>query len=164
MKRQKKSYENPQKPWDKKRLEEERQVMQDYGLKNKMEIWRTESILRKFRQRARSLVAEKDKDKEKILLEKLHKLGLITQNAKIEDILVLATENLLDRRLQTIVMRKGFANTMKQARQFITHGHIIVDGRRAKSPGTVVNIHDEGKIAFHDKSKDIKDWIIKVKQ
>lgn len=162
MKRQRKSYEKPLKPWDKERLEQERKILQEYGLKNKMELLRGESILRKFRQRARDLAAQKDKDKEKVLLEKLHKMGLLTQDAALDNVLTLTVENLLERRLQTIVLRKGFAQTAKQARQFITHGHIIVDGRKAKSPGMVVTIHDEPKIAFREKST-VKDWVIKVK-
>jgi small subunit ribosomal protein S4 len=41
----------------------------------------------------------------------------------------------LERRLDTIVYRLGFANSRSQARQLITHGHILVEGRKVDVPG-----------------------------
>lgn len=157
MKKQKKKFESPLKPWSKERIEKERELLFKYGLRRKHEIWRAESILRNFRQRARILTAKKNKAEEQILIKKLNDLGLISKNAKVEDILALTNENLLDRRLQTIVHKKGLANTLKQARQFIVHGHIAVDGRRMKWPSTIIHAEDENKISFYPKSK-LKGW------
>ena len=50
-------YERPKKLWDKTRLEEEKKLKTEYGLKNKHELWRIETILRKKRQNARKLLA-----------------------------------------------------------------------------------------------------------
>jgi len=153
MKKQKKKFEKPLRPWDKTRIEEERKILQNYGLRRKREIWRAESILRNYRRLARNLAAKRDKEKEKILLDKLFKMGLIKKDANLDDILALTIENILERRLQTLVFKKGLANTPIQARQFIVHGHVAVDGRRSKWPSMIVLISKEKKISFYDKSK-----------
>src|SRR3989440_10649240 len=41
---------------------------------------------------------------------------------------------LLETRLDTLVLRLGFAQTMRQARQLVTHGHLELDGRRVDLP------------------------------
>ena len=41
---------------------------------------------------------------------------------------------LLERRLDNVVYRLGLAGTRRQARQFVSHGHVEVDGRRATIP------------------------------
>lgn len=153
MLRQKRSHQLPLKPWSKERLESEKKLKQDFGLNRKREIWRAEAILRSWQVRARDLRALKNQEKEKILLDKLVKLGLLRQGAGLEDVLQLKVENLLERRLQTIAVRKGFARTLKQSRQFIVHGHLTVDGRKAKWPSTILASSDEAKLAFHPRSK-----------
>ncbi|OYD14561.1 30S ribosomal protein S4 [candidate division WOR-3 bacterium JGI_Cruoil_03_51_56] len=45
---------------------------------------------------------------------------------------------LLERRLDNVVFRLGFANSRPQARQFVRHGHIAVDGRRVNIPSYLV--------------------------
>ncbi len=40
MKKQRKKYEVPKRPWDKERIEKEKKLKKDYGLKRKKEIWR----------------------------------------------------------------------------------------------------------------------------
>lgn len=151
MKRQQKKYEKPLRPWDKTRLETEKKLKKDYGLRRKKEIFRAESILRNYRRIARSLAAKRDKDKEKILLDKLIKMGLITPNASLDNILALGIENILERRLQSLVFRKGLAHSVKQSRQFIIHGHIAVDGKRIRWPSMIVPLSDETKISFYGK-------------
>ncbi len=153
MKKQIRKFERPLRPWDRTRLESEKKIRQDYGLRRKQEIWRAEAILRNFRRLARELRAEKSKDKENILLGKLQKLGLINTNANLDDVLGLSIQNILDRRLQTIVYKKGLANSPRQARQFIVHGHIVLDGRRTRFPSTLITKDVEEKIKFHDKSR-----------
>ncbi len=146
MKRQRKKYETPTRPWDKERIEREKELVRKYGLKKKREIWRVEAELRKFRRLARVLAAKKDKEKEKILIQKLIKLGLLAENASMDDVLELTVENLLDRRLQTIVVKKGFANTLRQARQFIVHGKIKIGQRKITFPSYIVPKNEEDKI------------------
>jgi small subunit ribosomal protein S4 len=153
MKKQKKKFEKPLRPWDKTRIEEERKIIQNYGLRRKREIWKTESILRNYRRIARNLAAKRDKEKEKILLDKLFKMGLISKDANLDDVLALTIKKLLDRRLQTLVFKKGLASTPKQARHFIVHGHIALDERRVKWPSVIVPIAEENKISLYEKSK-----------
>ena len=153
MKKSRKKFEKPLRPWDKTRLGEERKISQDYGLRRKKEIWRIESILRNYRRIARQLAASGNKENEKILLEKVFKMGLINKGDGLDDVLALTTENLLERRLQTLVFKKGLATTPKQARQFIVHGHVAVDGRKVRWPSMIVPLAEESKISLYDKSK-----------
>ena len=54
----------------------------------------------------------------------------------------------LERRLDNVIYRLGFATTRAQARQFVSHGHVFVDGRRVTipsfrvKPGQVIGLHD----------------------
>lgn len=162
MKKQRKQYSRPRKPWDKERIEKEKKILRDFGLRRKREIWRAEEILRDFRRRARELAASKDEEDKKILLNKINQLGLISKDAGLDDILGLSIENILDRRLQTIVFKKGLVNTLKQARQFIVHGHIAVDGSRTRWPSQLIAINEENKINFYGKSK-VKQWMQEIR-
>jgi len=153
MKKQKKKFEKPLRPWDKTRIEEERKIIQNYGLRRKREIWKAESILRNYRRIARNLAAKIDKEKEKILLDKLFRIGLISRDANLDDVLALTIEKLLERRLQTLVFKKGLVSTLKQARQFIVHGHVTVDGRIVKWPSMIISILEENKINLYEKNK-----------
>jgi len=152
MKKIKKKFKKPRAPWDKERMDKEDQLMKIFGLRRKREIWKAESILRSFRRRARDLAAKRDKEQEKILLDKLHKMGLLGKNASLDDVLSLMIENLLERRLQTVVLKKNMANTPKQARQLITHGHIAVEGRRTIYPSFIVTRDLENQISFYKES------------
>jgi small subunit ribosomal protein S4 len=151
MKRQKKKYETPLRPWDKQRLEEEKKLLRKFGLKNKKEIWRAEAIVRKFRRMAREIAATYDKEKERILINKVVGLGLLKEGATLDDVLGLTVENLLERRLQTILKNKGLANTIKHARQLITHGHVKINGRKVTYPSYVVPINEEDSIVVDKK-------------
>jgi small subunit ribosomal protein S4 len=156
MRRIKRKFKKPRKPWDKERIEVEKKLMKTYGLRRKREIWKAESILRSFRRRARDLAAKKDKTQEKILLEKLQRLGLLGKNASLDDVLSLTVEDILERRLQTIVFKSNLANTPKHARQLITHGHIAVDGRRTVYPSFLVPKELEKKISLLGSMKTTK--------
>jgi small subunit ribosomal protein S4 len=54
----------------------------------------------------------------------------------------------LERRLDNVIYRLGFATTRAQARQFVNHGHVLVDGRRVTIPsyrvkaGQVIALRD----------------------
>ncbi len=149
MRKIKKKLKKPRAPWDKERIDKENQLMKTYGLRRKREIWKAESTLRSFRGRARDLAAKKDKTEEKILLEKLQKLGLLSKDAGLDDVLRLTIENILDRRLQTFVLKNGLSNTPKHARQLITHGHIAVDGRKTVYPNFFITQDLEKKISSY---------------
>ncbi len=135
--------------WDRARIEAEKKIEQSYGLRRKKELWRAESILRNYRGIARELAASKDKEKEKILIAKLAKMGLLSLTASLDDVLALTVENLLERRLQTLAYRKGLAKTAKEARQMIVHGHVAVNEKRVVWPGMLVTLDDEGRIKYY---------------
>ncbi|MHC1635666.1 MAG: 30S ribosomal protein S4, partial [Candidatus Methanospirareceae archaeon] len=90
------------------------------------------------------------------ILDSLKRKGILEEGAKMEDALGLTARNILERRLQTIVFKKGLANTIKQARQLIVHGHIAVDGRRVTAPSYIVERDEEDKIGFYGEVSFIK--------
>ncbi len=166
-KKTKKKYIRPRKPWDRTRLDEERKLKETYGLKNKKELWGLEQILKSKRQNARKLLAlelERRLKREKELMDSLKKIGLVKENASLDDILSLRIEEFLERRLQTIVWRKGLANTVKQARQFIVHGHIAINGKKVTKPSYIVKTEEEGKINYYKKPLKLKQEKPKTKK
>lgn len=158
-KKSKRTWSGPRHPWRKERLLEESRLIGLYGLRNKKELWKAMSIVRYFRHRARRLLAAppdiREKE-EKVLLEKLTKIGLLKEGSKLDDILNIRVEDLLERRLQTIVYRKGLARSIQEARQLITHGHITIGGRKIRSPGYIVSIEEEKLIGYYYKSPYIE--------
>jgi len=153
-----KKYETPSHPWDKDRIEAENALIKKYGLKNKREIWRAQTMLRKFRAQARSLLGKVTSSDPQVkreteqLLGRLHRLGILPENATLDDVLALDVESILKRRLQTIVYLKGLASTPFQARQFIVHGHICIDNKRVTAPGYMVLKKEENMIEYHPSS------------
>lgn len=142
----KRKYETPIKAWDKQKIEVERTVLNAYGLKNKRELWRTEGMIRKYRRLARELAAKQNKEQEKMVIDKLINLGILESGASLDDVLALTTQKFLDRRLQTVLQRKGLANTIKHARQIIVHGKVKVGDRKVVYPSYIVSRDDETKI------------------
>ncbi len=151
---QRKKYSTPRHPWEATRIAEEREMVQRYGLKNKRELWKSLAILDSFRTQARQLEGKIRYQEEnavvqfKNMIRRLNRLNVLQEGATLDDVLSLQIENILDRRLQTIVFRKKLALTMKQARQFITHGQISVGGRRTTLPGMLVPASLESTIEY----------------
>ena len=146
VKKLKKQYETPTEAWSEERIEDEIELMEEYGLRNKKEVYNAEEEIRGLRRQARKAAASDDDDQELPLLEKAKSLGLIRENGDIGDVLSLKTEDSLDRRLQTAVERKGYAETVLEARQLVTHGHIYVNGERVDVPGFLLTQEDERNI------------------
>lgn len=67
----------------------------------------------------------------------------------------IALLKLLERRLDNVVYRLGFARTGPQARQFVTHGHVSVDGRRVSIPSCLVK--PEETVALGQLARKIPD-------
>ena len=150
-KKPRKKWESPGHPWIKERLIREIELIGRYGLRNKKEVWQAETLARYYRHRARRLLAlpeEVRKKEEEQLLRKLYQLGVLPENATLDDVLGLTAEHFLERRLQTIVYKKGLARTIWQARQLIVHGHIAIGGRRIRSPGYLVPRDQEDLIDY----------------
>jgi small subunit ribosomal protein S4 len=152
-KKPRKKWERPGHPWIRARLEEEMRLMGEYGLRSKRELWRAQTLLRKIRTRARSLLAlppDVRAKEEEALVNKLYRMGLLkSTTASLDDILSISIGDVLERRLQTIVFRKGFAKTIHMARQMIVHGHIAIAGRRVTSPGHLVSREEEELIGLY---------------
>ena len=144
-------FERPKKLWDVDRIKHDKTLKVEYGLKNMSELWRSTAELKKYRREARRLLSlteeERRSDAEKIL-QKLARLGVMKKGSVIDDVLSLEVKVILDRRLQTLVMRKGLARTMRQARQLITHGFIGIGERSITRPGYMVNLEEDAEIAY----------------
>ncbi len=149
--RQQKKWRAPRHPWRADVLSQEIRLIGLYGLRNKRELWRTRGVIREIRHRARevlSLPQELRAVKEKELLNKLQRMGLLQEGAALDDVLGLKVEDILERRVQTVILRKGLAQTPQHARQLIAHGHISVGEHRITSPGFLVPRVDEDKITL----------------
>jgi small subunit ribosomal protein S4 len=153
-----KGYETPNHPFQGERIASEHDLVARYGLKNKEELWRAQSELRSYRREARQLLgtaagsADAAEAESAEFLTRLKKLGILNEEDGLDDILSLGVTDVLERRLQTIVYRKGYANTAKQARQFISHGHIRLDGQRVSEPSTKVSTVEEDTVEFDSES------------
>ena len=147
-KKQRRKYDRPRHPWKAERITQETEIAEKYGLVNRKEIWKAKSKTDRFRKGARKFMGSLDEESEKKktqLLTRLNKIGLIDSQS-LEDVLRLKTEDLLERRLQTIAYRKGLANTIKQARQFIVHGHVQVGDRVVNVPSYIIEKDSEDTI------------------
>ena len=149
-----KKYETPSHPWQEDRIKEENELIRKYGLKNKREVWKSQTRLRKYRSQARELLAKvetgdaQSKKESQQLLMHLNRLNVLPPNSTLDDVLTLNTESILSRRLQTLTYLKGLANTSYQARQLISHGHIAISDRRVTVPGYIVTKDEEGDIGY----------------
>jgi small subunit ribosomal protein S4 len=149
------TYDTPKHPWEAGRMDEERKLIQRYGLKNKRELWKSQSILRGFRRQARELQAslrageaqaQRETDQ---LLGRLTRLGVLPIGSPtLDDVLALNSEQILKRRLEWIVATRGLAPTPKGARQMIVHGHIAIGDHRVTRPGYLVLASEEQQINY----------------
>lgn len=146
VKKLKKQYETPTEGWSKERIAEEGSLMNDYGLKNKREIYKAESMLRSLRREARDLVSSENEEERRELIDRANRLGLVREDAELDEILTLNTVDILNRRLQSAVNRRGYSDTAKEARQLVVHGHVYVDGERVNVPGYLLTQEEEKKV------------------
>ncbi|MFX1578860.1 MAG: 30S ribosomal protein S4 [Promethearchaeota archaeon] len=153
--KQKKKYVAPKKPFDSDRFEQELQMIGIYGLRNKKELWKHKTELSNYRRQARNLLAlpvtEREKE-ERELVNKLARLGILTTDPTLDHVLDLTMENLLERRLQTVVFRKGLASSMHHARQLVTHGHIALDSAKVDTPQRIITVAEQDRIQYTAKS------------
>jgi len=152
--KQRRKFERPTHPWRMDRITEEKELCTRFGLKNRKEIWKAKSRLARIREQARKLLAREgpDADKQtKELVAKINTWGMKAGN--LDDILALNIDMLLERRLQTVLFRKGLAATPMQARQLIAHNHVYVKNHRVNVPGYIVLADEEITVRVAD---DIK--------
>jgi small subunit ribosomal protein S4 len=146
-----KQYSRPRSPWRADQLAQELYLLGTFGLRNKRELWKSQTHLSSIRKQARTLLAATEQVRlreEKKLLDSLRRGGLVTETATLDDILSLTVEDLLSRRLQTMIFKKGMALSPLHARQLIVHGHVAIGGRVITIPGYEVGHDEEGTIAL----------------
>ena len=148
-------WRKPKRPFNFELKMEELKTLGTFGLKTKRELWKARTELSRVRNQARSLLAlrQEVRDREEpILIHSLSRIGLIEQNATLDDVLNLEIDDLLSRRLQTIVMKKFYFKSPYQARQAISHGHVIIGDRVVNIPSYVVKVDEEDKVKLTSES------------
>ncbi len=151
---QHKKYSTPRHPWEAARIEQEREILERYGLKNKRELWKALSTLDSFRTQARTLEGKMRYQDEysmqqfRNMIRRLQRFNILNEGATLDDVLSLKIDDILERRLQTLVFKMKLAATMKQARQLITHGQISLGGRRVTIPGLMVEASLEPTLSY----------------
>jgi len=151
-KRIRKKWRGPKHPWRREVLQQELELVGRYGLRNKRELWRAKYMIEKIRFQARRLLAAADEEKRRSLIEKLVRMSLLPPGATLDDVLSLTVSDLLERRLQTVVYRKGLAKTIHQARQLIVHGHIAIGDQVVSRPGYLVPRDEEDLVSYAPRS------------
>ncbi|HVY01366.1 MAG TPA: 30S ribosomal protein S4 [Candidatus Nanoarchaeia archaeon] len=138
-----KQFSRPKKAYEKTRIEEENVLVEKYGLKNKREIWKTLAAVNYYRTRGKEL-AKASSEEQEVLFNKLRALGLDIKNTT--DVLALQVEDILKRRLPSMVASKKLAQTPQQARQMVVHKKVRIDGRVVNVPSYLVPVSEENKI------------------
>ncbi|MBT4935689.1 30S ribosomal protein S4 [Candidatus Woesearchaeota archaeon] len=155
-KKLRKKYETPIHPWIKKNIDEDKILRRDYGLRNKRELLKISSFLKKYKNIAKRLTTDKSAQGEhekKQVLGKLQKLGLLPVGSELDQILSLDIKHVLDRRLQSVLFQKHLARSMKQARQFITHRHVSIGDKEITAPSYLVTLEEEAILRFKTSSE-----------
>ncbi len=150
------AWQGPKHPWQAERIEEERTLIFNYGLRNHREIWKARSKLRRWRSNAMKLIAiaESGEDdhvsrEKNDLITSLHRRGLLPEGASLDDVLRLNVDHVLARRLQSQVYYKGLAASPKQARQLLIHGHISIDDQVMTVPGYIITREEEAALQYN---------------
>lgn len=145
-------YSRPRKPFESQRMAEENKLLAKYGLKNKTEVWKSLAIVKYFRSRAKAL-ANSSQEEQEVLFRKLHSKGI--EVSSVTEVLALKIEDVLNRRITTIMVSLGLATTPKQARQMIAHKRVSLNGRITSVPSLLIS---------RDEEKEIKVKETKVKE
>ncbi|MDN5846211.1 MAG: 30S ribosomal protein S4 [Candidatus Nitrosocosmicus sp.] len=148
----KKNYNRPRSIWTSDQISSELYVVGSYGLRNKRELWKAQTEIARIRNQARALLSlsiDVRHEKETQLLNYLSRLGLVSSSSSLDDVLNLKIEDILERRLQTIIMKKSNLKSPYQARQLVVHGHVSLGNRKINLPGYLVRKEEESQILVH---------------
>jgi len=151
-----KAWRKPKRPLNYELKMEELKTLGTFGLRTKRELWKAHTELSRVRHQARSLLAlrqEEREEKEPILMKSLARIGLVSSDATLDDVLNLNANDLLSRRLQTLVTKKFGFKTPYQARQAVIHGHIMIGDRKVDIPSYTVTVEEENNVHFAPESK-----------
>ena len=149
-------WKKPKRPLNYELKMDELKTLGTFGLRTKRELWKAHTELSRVRHQARSLLAlrkETREEKEPILMKSLARIGLVSADSTLDDVLNLQVNDLLSRRLQTIVLKKLGFKTPYQARQAVVHGHIMIGDRKVNIPSYTVTLEEEKTICFTPESK-----------
>ena len=149
-------WRKPKRPLNYELKMEELKTLGTFGLRTKRELWKAHTELSRVRHQARSLLALRQEvraEKEPILMKSLTRIGLVSSESTLDDVLNLNVNDLLSRRLQTIVTKKLGFTTPYQARQAVIHGHIMIGDRKIDIPSYTVLVEEEEGIHFAPESK-----------
>lgn len=151
-----KTFISHKKRWDKQTIEDEAILVTDYALKNKKEIRKVEAQLSKLKGIAKNL-NRNQQTKESVeaqnFVAKLKAQGFLAPEAQsLDEVLDITVRDILDRRLSNILYRNKLARTPRQARQFVVHGHVLIDGKCVNSPSYVVTLSEEANVGFAQNS------------
>ena len=114
----------------------------EHGRKRKQQSDYSTRLLEKQRLRAQYDVSETQLRR---AFDRARRTGGKTGEALIQD---------LESRLDATVLRAGFARTIYQARQFVTHQHVLVNGRRVDRPSYRLRPGDFVAIADRSRTKE----------
>ena len=152
-KKSKKTFRRPRQIWTTDQLNSELYLIGSYGLRSKNELWKAQTKIADIRNQARELLAltiEGRQEKETKLLTYLQRLGLVKESATLDDVLNLKIEDILERRLQTLIMKKAVTKSPHQARQLVVHGHVSIGERIINIPGYYVRKNEESQITLNN--------------
>ncbi|MEM0147137.1 MAG: 30S ribosomal protein S4 [Candidatus Micrarchaeaceae archaeon] len=148
--RLRKKYEAPSIMWNNARITQEHDIKAKYGLKTMHEEWLAESELRRIRKNVREILAGRQSEETgKQIIRRLASYGIVSSSATLDELLSINVDSLLSRRLQSVIVKKGMARTLRQARQLITHGFISINGRKVTVPGYLVKTSEESAISYY---------------
>merc|ERR1712014_315262 len=149
-----KTFRKPKRPFEKERLDGEMKIIGEYGLKNKREVWRTQYALSKIRTAARTLLTLDEKSETRMfqgeaLLRRMTRMGLLLEGErKLDYVLGLTVQKIMERRLQTKVFKLGLAKSIHHARTLIRQRHIRVGKQICNIPSFLVRVDSEKHIDF----------------
>ena len=153
-----KTFKKPRRPFEKERLDSELKIVGEYGLRNKRELWRIQLVLSKLRKTARELLTLPDDDPKRIfdsnaLMRRMYKYGFLDESqTKLDYVLALTAQDVLERRLQTLVFKLGLAKSIHHARVLIKQRHIRVGKQIVNVPSFLVRVDSQKHIDFSLKS------------
>merc|ERR1711959_674950 len=153
-----KTSKRPRRSYDKERLDAELKLIGTYGLKNKREIWRVGLVLSKVRAVARQLLTLEERDPQRIfqgqaLMRRMIRYGILEEDKqRLDYVLALKLEDFMERRLQTLVFKRGLAKSIHHARVLIKQKHIRVGRQIVDVPSFMVRVESQPHIEFSLKS------------
>ena len=140
------------KKWDKNTIVEEAVFVTDYALKNKKEIRKAEALLSKLKTIAKDFnktTETKASAGAAQFVNKIKAQGYLNVEAtSLDEVLDVTLRELFERRLSTVVYKAGLARTPGQARQFVVHGHVTVNGEIVTAPSYPTTVKDAETVAF----------------